>query len=46
MKTDPFNYVQVLMNIIESEDQNECDKILIQIIDYSDRILYNSMKEE
>lgn len=34
------------MNVIESEDSGEDDKILIQIIDYSDRILYNSIKEE
>jgi len=36
------------VNEIESknEDADEQDKILVQIIDYSDRILYNDIKEE
>ena len=36
------------MNTIESDNKSndEPDKILIQIIDYSDRFLYNIMKEE
>lgn len=35
------------MSIVKSQDdEEEADKILIQIIDYSDRILYNQIKEE
>lgn len=42
-----FQYVQILTNIIESEDDEEgADKILVQIIDYSDKFFYKSIKEE
>ena len=39
------------MNVIETqnnndEDENETEKILVQIIDYSDRFLYNAIIEE
>ena len=35
------------MNKVQSQDNDDdSEKILVQIIDYSDRILYNQMKEE
>ena len=48
---EQFTYVQILISDIETDktandDSEEEDKILVQVIDYSDRILYNSMKEE
>ena len=48
---EQFTYVQILISDIETdktanEDSEEEDKILVQVIDYSDRFLYNSMKEE
>ena len=47
LEKESFQYVLILMNVIESNaDKSEPDKILIQIIDYSDRFLYNSIKEE
>ena len=35
------------MNKVQSQDNDDdSEKILVQIIDYSDRILYNQIKEE
>ena len=47
-----WTYVQIIISKIDStqndsqDDEEEQDKILVQIIDYSDRFLFNSMKEE
>ena len=49
-KQDKFSYVQIIVSVIANglndESEEQADKILVQVIDYSDRFMYNSIKEE